>query len=141
MLLRCVRARGMFAELVGATLPDDAGEDSQSFAAVLLDPATDYKRLPLINHGNDRRYSITDGNWKLVLPGGKHKAELYDLSSDVAETVNLADKHPERVQGLKEKINTIIAKGRTTPGKPQANDTDHWKDLKWMSPAEYAQLR
>jgi len=126
-----------FAELVGATLPDDAGEDSQCFASVLRDPLADLKRLPLINHGNDHRYSITEGDWKLVLPDGKRDAELYDLSSDPAEARNLADQHPERVKGLTKKINAIITEGRTTPGAPQANDTGYWKGLKWMTPGEY----
>jgi arylsulfatase A len=61
-----------FAELLGAELPDTAGEDSQSFASVLLDPAADYDRLPLLNHGNDQRFAITEGQWKLIL-GGKKK--------------------------------------------------------------------
>lgn len=126
-----------FAELVGATLPDNAGEDSQSFASVLLDPAVNYERLPLINHGNDARYSITEGNWKLILPSNKKAAELYDLVNDPAEEKNVAGTHPEKVQALEKKITQIICSGRTTPGAAQPNDTGWWKDLKWITQKEY----
>ncbi|MEI6892108.1 MAG: arylsulfatase [Pontiella sp.] len=126
-----------FAELLGAKLPDSAGEDSQSFASVLLDSKTDFERLPLINHGNNRRYSITDGDWKLVMPGGEKGMELYDLSKDRLEKKNIAAAHPETVQYLKMRITEIIARGRTTEGTAQPNDTEYWPDLNWMTKEEY----
>mgnify|MGYP003642048489 CR=1 FL=1 len=126
-----------FAELVGASLPEDAGEDSQSFAAVLGDPSSSAERAPLINHGNDRRYSITEGSWKLILPDKKHPLELYDLAADPAEEVNLAEKQADRARQLQEKITAIILQGRTTPGPLQKNDTGYWKDLGWITEAEY----
>lgn len=128
------------ADLVGELLPDDAGEDSQSFARVLLDPDHDYQRLPLINHGNGGgsfRYSISDGHWKLILPDGKKAAELYELESDRAEEINIAAEYPQRVQQLTAQINEIIAEGRTTGGSPQANDTGYWKDLTWISKQQF----
>ena len=130
-----------FADLIDVEMPDNAGEDSQSFASVLLDPKAEVDRLPLINHGNDGRYSITDGNWKLVLPDGQKGAELYALSSDRAEAKNIADAHPEMVAQLKKRISEIIARGRTTEGSVQPNDTGYWKDLNWMTEAEYDQLQ
>ena len=131
-----------FAEIVGAELPDTAGEDSDSFASVLLDPDSKHERAPVIAHGNPEcRYSIIDGNWKLVMPTKKKTAELYNLSTDRAEASNLSGQHPERVQTLTRKLNRIIARGRSTPGSPQANDTPHWKELTWMKPAEYKQLQ
>ncbi|WP_146395956.1 sulfatase family protein [Planctomycetes bacterium CA13] len=132
-----------FADLVGATLPDNAGEDSQSFASVLREPNSNHQRLPLINHGNSgaqRRYSITDNNWKLVLPTGKQSSELYDLSVDRSEEKNVAGVHPEIVERLTQQINEIVAKGRTTPGAPQPNDTDYWTDLTWMTKKQYEEL-
>lgn len=129
-----------FAELLGVDLPATAGEDSQSFASVLLNPEADFMRLPLITHGNgsgNYRYAITEGDWKLVLPEGNKGMELYDLAKDRAETTNLAAQHPETVQRLTTKINQIIASGRTTDGPSQANDTGYWEDLTWMTPQEY----
>ena len=126
-----------FAELLGVELEDSVGEDSQSFASVLLDPKAGSDRLPLINHGNDGRYSITVGDWKLVLPGKKSGAELYNLSNDRAETKNVAAMNSQQVQTMTQLITEIIVKGRTTPGAAQKNDTGYWGDLTWITEAEY----
>ncbi len=126
-----------FAELLETPLPDTAGEDSQSFASVLLDPKADYERQPLINHGNNGRYSITDGDWKLVLPGKEKGAELFKLSADRLEKKNVAASHPETVKRLTARITEIVTRGRTTPGAAQPNDTGYWPDLSWMTEAQY----
>jgi len=128
------------AELLGEKLADDAGEDSQSFAAVLLDPSSTHRRLPLISHGAIGRFAITDGHWKLVMPHRKAKTELYDLAADPGESKNVAAEYPETVASLKKKITNIICNGRTTPGTRQPNDTGHWKDLTWIQPDEYETL-
>ncbi|MCM8538004.1 MAG: arylsulfatase [Lentisphaeraceae bacterium] len=131
-----------FAELLKVKLADNAGEDSQSFASVLLDPNTKYDRLPLVMHGNNPmpRFAVTSGKWKLVMPYKKHSFELYDLSKDSAETKNIADQHPERVQFLTKELNKVIAKGRTTPGAIQENDRKWWSELNWMTKKQYELL-
>lgn len=126
-----------FAELNDISLPENAGEDSQSFLSVLREPTKDYDRVPLVNHGNDGRYSITEGHWKLVLPDEKHQAELYNLSSDPAEEINLIREFPEKCRALEAKMSKLIVRGRSTPGPAQVNDTGYWEDLHWMSKDEY----
>lgn len=126
-----------FAELLGKKLPDTAGEDSQSFAAVLTDPKADYDRRPLINHGSSGRFAVTEGNWKLILPFGKLETELYDLGSDPVEENNVAAKYPGHVERLKKKITDIVLSGRTTAGAEQKNDTGYWNHLKWITEVEY----
>lgn len=128
-----------FADLVGVSLMDNAGEDSQSFAAVLTDAKVDLDRLPLINRGEDSgRYAITDENWKLILPATKKdQPELYDLSSDRAETQNVAAQYPEKVTQLEKQITKIVANGRTTDGAVQPNDTGYWRQLSWMTAETY----
>jgi arylsulfatase A len=128
-----------FADLLGTRLPDTAGEDSQSFVPVLFDPEADYDRLPLLNHGNNGRYSITDGDWKLVAPSKDKGAELYNLSMDRSEKNNVAGAHPEKVEALTKRITEIVATGRTTPGTAQPNDTPYWEDLHWMTEADCKQ--
>ena len=131
-----------FADLIDAQLPDNAGEDSQSFASILLDPAADYDRLPLISHGNYAytRYAITEGDWKLVTPGEERSFELYNLAEDRSEEQDVVESNPEIVAQLKTKLNQIIAQGRSTSGPAQANDTGWWKDLNWMTEQEYEEL-
>ena len=131
-----------FADLMGVKLSDNAGEDSQSFASVLTNSRSAYKRLPIISRSDavkKPRYAITEGNWKLILPSKKEgeEIELYDLDIDPSEEINLAVKYPEKVTDLTAKINNIIASGRTTKGAYQKNDTGYWSDLSWMTVEEY----
>ena len=128
------------ADLIGVSLADDAGEDSQSFAPLLRHPGAKHTRLPLINHSANGRFAITEENWKLIMPHGKSERELYHLAQDRGETVNLASKYPKRVAALGKKITEIVCRGRTTSGTPQINDTGHWKDLSWITEAGYNEL-
>lgn len=130
-----------FAELVGAKLPANAGEDSQSFKWVLSKKGKGPERLPLINHGSSGRYSITEGNWKLVLPHRRVQTELYDLAGDPGETKNVIANHRDLAARLQQKITAIVVNGRTTAGVARGNDTGHWKDLSWMTPEEYRSKR
>jgi hypothetical protein len=49
--------------------------------------------------------------WMAGLPG---RVELFDLAVDPGETTNLAEKHPEKVAELKERVLTL-AKEMTPP--------------------------
>ena len=40
------------------------------------------------------------GDWKIVRPDDKLPWELYDLSADPGETLNLAQQHPDRVKDM-----------------------------------------
>ncbi|MDP7638095.1 MAG: arylsulfatase [Candidatus Hydrogenedentes bacterium] len=127
------------AGIVGATLPDDAGEDSVSIL-----PALDGKRLsePLreatVHHSIQGAFSIRQGKWKLELcrgsggwsnpkPGAENAkglppVQLYDLSADIAETTNLQDKYPEVVESMTALLQQYVARGRSTPGEAQENE-------------------
>ena len=130
-----------FAELLGVDLPDSVGEDSESFASVLVNSSADYDRVPFISHDSrDMRYAVTEGNWKLVLPSSIKSAELYDLSIDRAEAMDVAASNPEKVQSLTEKMNALVTRGRSTTGAAQPNDTGYWKDLTWMTKQQYDDL-
>ena len=133
-----------FADLLGTELPATAGEDSQSFAAVLRNPDADYDRVPLITHGNGgkiaQRYAITIGDWKLIMPNQNNKLELYNLLEDRAEKNNVASANSERVAQMKMELNQIISRGRSTAGPAQPNDTKWWDDLNWMTKDEYRKL-
>jgi arylsulfatase A len=127
-----------FAELLGVTLPANAGEDSQSFLSVLTSPRANYARQPLINHSGSGQFAITEGHWKLILPKRTSGMELYDLATDPAEEKNVAAQHPEQVEQMKKKATDIVLNGRTTPGSVQTNDTGYWEHLTWITEAEYS---
>ena len=46
--------------------------------------------------------AMRDGNWKLQSKG--NDIELYDLHSDIKETTNVRDDHPERAARMKASI-------------------------------------
>src|SRR5262249_34017075 len=54
------------------------------------------------------RAAIRKGDWKLVwkatLPP---KLELFNLAQDVSETTNVAEKHPDQVAALKQRIEVL----------------------------------
>lgn len=51
---------------------------------------------------------VVAGNWKLIVPNPARvpgaAVELYDLAADPDETRNLAEKHPERVAALRQRL-------------------------------------
>jgi arylsulfatase A-like enzyme len=60
---------------------------------------------PLLYWNIGNAAAVMDGNWKLIVPGGKGKApELYDLSADPFEKTNLAAQMPEKVAALRRQL-------------------------------------
>ena len=112
------------AEILGTTLPENAGEDSLSLMPLLKgeDRAI---RTHAINTACAGTPSLREGAWKLVLaadPVMKTPVQLYNLDEDLGETTNLAAMHPDRVKSMQNTMEKIIVNGRSTPGSPQKND-------------------
>jgi arylsulfatase A-like enzyme len=128
------------AEIVGATLPQQAAEDSYNMLPVLLgtqgnEPIRQYVLQQTISLA----MSIRDGNWKYLDhrgSGGNNydrpgewgmspyklmdtdpdaPGQLYDLETDPGETTNLYSKHPEKVAQLKAKLEDLMDSGRSAP--------------------------
>jgi arylsulfatase A len=140
------------AEILGIKLPDTAAEDSVSLLPALLGDAgtpvrgdseqtgVSASRQSVIHHSINGRFAVREGRWKLCLcpgsggwgkPGDAEAAkqglpavQLYDLSTDIAETKNLSAEHPDIVAKLTKHLETSIANGRSTPGAKQANDVE-----------------
>jgi arylsulfatase A-like enzyme len=110
------------AEIVGAKLPANAGEDSVSILPALLGTAKDPLREATIHQSPKRDLAIRQGPWKLVFTANG-KRELYDLKTDIGETKDLATTNPETVERLAALMRKNIANGRSTPGAPQKNDS------------------
>ena len=92
-------------DLAGIAKPGDI--QGLSYAPVLTgNPAAQQKHKALYweFHELGGRRALRMDSWKLVQYGLKPaafgKPELYDLSADLSETTNLAEKHPERVKEM-----------------------------------------
>ena len=125
------------AEIIGAKLPDNAGEDSVSILPALLGKAKQPLREALVHHSINGSFAIREGNWKLAFcadsggwsaprPGNSEARQLpalqlYDLSKGIGETTNVHDEHPEVVARLTKLLEQYAANGRSTPGAPQSN--------------------
>lgn len=136
------------ADIVGAKLPENAGEDSYSLLPMMIGgKSNSWKRGAVINHSFNGDFAIREGKWKLNMSRGSGGSlepvtievkpgeplyELYNLEEDQGETNNLYAKHPEIVVQLTNKITKIIANGRSTSGAPQAMVKENWPQLTWM---------
>jgi arylsulfatase A-like enzyme len=126
------------ADINGITLPDNAGEDSVSMLANLLDTATGPVRQATVHHSVNGSFSIRQGRWKLLLCPGSGgwsppkpnsneakqlpPVQLYDLSTDISETTNVQHKRPDVVKRMTDLLQQYVDRGRSTPGTPQENN-------------------
>lgn len=91
-----------------------------------------------VHHSINGSFAIRSGKWKLALcPGsggwspprprearrqGLPLLQLYDLAKDVGERHNVAADHRRRVVDLIDRLEDIVDRGRSTPGKARPNE-------------------
>lgn len=126
------------ADLIGEPIPDNAAEDSFSFAAELTGiAATKPIRDHLVSHSINGSFAIRQGNWKLLLcpdsggwsdprPKSPQAAnlperQLFELAADLGERDNRIEDQPAVAQKLLERLRKVVHDGRSTPGEPQKN--------------------
>ena len=109
------------AEVIGAKLPDDAGEDSVSILPDLLGIAKGPVREATVHQSMSGSIAIRQGPWKLIFPNDGPRG-LYNLQSDLSENKNVAEANPEVVERLTALMKKYIAEGRSTPGASQKNE-------------------
>ncbi|MFC5051828.1 sulfatase-like hydrolase/transferase [Rubritalea spongiae] len=127
------------AELSGVSMPEDAGEDSVSFAPALKGEAIKSTRKGVVHHSISGHFSYRQGNWKLLLSKGSGgwskpreasmagdaeapEGQLFDLEADPGEQKNLYQQKPEVVEKLIAQLKEDIANGRSTTGPKLEND-------------------
>ncbi len=123
------------ATLLEAPVSDDEFPDSFDVMPALLgkDGAAGRDHLVQQNNGNNGTWGLRvrtdEGDWKLHRTDSKKaynvvvthpltqtpvpRFQLFDLSKDPGETLNLAEQHPEVVERLKSQLNQIIEAGRS----------------------------
>jgi arylsulfatase A len=126
------------AEILGATLPPNAGEDSESMLPALLGTDRAPRREAVVHHSIHGLFAIRQGPWKLALcPGsggwaapndaaarqaGLPEIQLYNLAADPAETKNVHAENPAVAARLRALLDRYVSEGRSTPGPKQPND-------------------
>ncbi|MGJ8645080.1 MAG: sulfatase family protein [Luteolibacter sp.] len=126
-----------FCEMLDVSLDDNNGEDSVSFYEALRDETAELARLPMIHHSFEGRFSIREGDWKLIMPHEGDGYELYNLANDPTESSDVYAANSVIASDLEDKITEIVTSGRSTPGVDVGNDTAWWDDLEWIDPADY----
>lgn len=126
------------ADIVGATIPENAGEDSFSLVPAFSGAAIN--RTPVVHHSINGNFALRDGNWKLdfsygsggwaspneaaAIKDGAPNVQLYDMGNDKSEAHNLQAENPDMVAKLTTTMEQLIANGRSTPGAAQKNDVE-----------------
>ncbi|HUW62647.1 MAG TPA: sulfatase-like hydrolase/transferase [Candidatus Bathyarchaeia archaeon] len=123
------------AAVVGAELPEDAGEDSYSmFPALVGEKLSSPIREATVHHSCSGRFAIRKGRWVFIdAPTGDDNkeplwfkkergyvphdqpGELYDLSRNLTESTNVYAENPEIAGDLKTLLEKYKREGRSTP--------------------------
>lgn len=131
-LVGTVDVLATIAEIAGATVGRDAGEDSVSFASAIRDPRGASPRgAALVMHSVTGAFAIRDGRYKYLLapgsggwsdprPGSPEErqlpaTQLYDLVADPKESRNLVREHPEIAERLAALLASYRESGRSAP--------------------------
>jgi arylsulfatase A len=121
------------ADIFGAELPANAGEDSFS-----LLPLLEGHDGPIRDHAVSNSISgvpaLRSGQWKYIAAadsGGwstsddlSQPIQIYNLADDLGETTNLAATMPEKIAEMQTLLEKLITDGRSSPGDPQENDVE-----------------
>jgi len=119
-MISLVDLLGTCAALVGRGLPADAAPDSFNDLPALLDAGlAEPVRKDLIVHAGSGALAIREGKWKLIPqqvgPRGavRQQAQLYDLSTDLAEKNNVVAEHPDIAKRLTDLLEKYRKSGRS----------------------------
>lgn len=111
------------AEITGAKIPDNAGEDSVSLLPELLGTSKLGTREATVHQSATGDLAIRQGPWKLIFAKDGSR-ELYNLQMDLSETKDVLAANAEVATKLTALMQHYIANGRSTPGVAQENDFD-----------------
>jgi arylsulfatase A-like enzyme len=119
------------ADIWETSLPANAGEDSFSLLPLLRGEDRPVRETA-VSCSSQGVPSLRLGTWKYIagpVGGGRNlpadrtePVRLYDLARDIGETTNLASEHPAQLSEMQARLETLISRGRSTPGERQPND-------------------
>ena len=145
-----------FAALAGASLPADRTIDGKDIFPLVSGKAKKSPHDAYFFYCYTHLHGVRDDRWKLVLPRPPKpkwmswwarmidevtEVQLFDLKNDIAETTNVADKHPEIVKRIMKLVENArqelgdcdrIGKGArffdTEPKRPGIKKYKSWLD-------------
>ena len=126
-------------QIIGQEKHSLGGEDGFSLLPVFQGKPSS-GRDTLISHSIGGSFAIRKGSWKLCLCAGSGgwsaprendakkqglpAMQLYNLSDDPAEQINVLDSEPDIVKELLALLDEQVRNGRCTPGKKVNNDRE-----------------
>ena len=117
------------AELVGAKLPRDAGEDSYNILPAMTGEKREQPiREATVHHSGNGMFAIRQGRWKFIQGKGSGgwsgkgegtdpPVQLYDLKNDPSENTNLCEENPDVVKRLTNLLEKYKRQGRSAPAR------------------------
>jgi len=104
-------------KLAGGSLKQELPLDGRDIWPVLTEGARSPHDAILLCgfRGAPGPAAVRMGEWKLLMKPGVEGVELYNLSRDIGETVNVAKDHPETVKQLRAKLADLL-RGAVPPG-------------------------
>jgi arylsulfatase A-like enzyme len=99
-----------FASLINYKLPANAAIDSRNALLVLLGKEKETIYNEVLIQNNSGEIALRKGKWKFIPKGNtgsEGKDELYDLSHDISEKLNVADTFPNQVLDFNERMKEI----------------------------------
>ncbi|MFV0541369.1 MAG: sulfatase family protein [Aestuariibaculum sp.] len=109
------------SEILDIDLPDNSSPDGKSFLATTREDNNVGRKI-LVHHSGGGIFAIRSGDWKLIQSnksggfsdfinkdgyGIETKGQLYHIKDDFSETTNLYNEHPEIVESLQAKLDSI----------------------------------
>jgi arylsulfatase A len=102
------------ATVLGKVLPDGVAEDAFDFLPVLQGKAKTSARTAHVHNTKKDHYAIRDKAWekRRSYPApGDEKMQLFNISNDPIQKVNLADKDPDRVRAMRALLERVRKNG------------------------------
>lgn len=108
------------ADLIDEELPSDAAEDSISLLPVMVgqEPVQQRDAIFILGDGKDSSIAVRSGQWKLIVRYDADRSEtyeLYDLSKDPAEELDLHKQQVNVTERLASALQRAETAGRTRP--------------------------
>jgi arylsulfatase A-like enzyme len=125
--------------LAGVPLPDGYQADGEDVGDILLGKARARSkpiywewrfRIAGDTVNQSPMLAVREGNWKLLMNPDRSRVELYDIPRDPTELLNLAERQPEVVGRLAEKL---LAWQKTLPAGP-VEPAAGKNDYRWPQP-------